>query len=292
LEQIAQAIIVTLSRLNFWSVLDILIVASIIFGGFSLLRGTSAFSVLYGILLLMVAVLVVVSLPQLVVLNWLLANALPVLSIAVLILFQPELRRAMERIGRFGVLINRPLYAQTSPGVSKTIDEISRAMRLLSERRYGALVVIERETGLQEYADTGVEINGIVSADLLLTLFFPNSPLHDGAIVVRGDRVMAASAVLPLSENPSGMQFGTRHRAALGISELTDALVIVVSEQTGTISFINNGRIVRNMDESKLRRVLTGLYRSGPHEVLLPWPKRKVTGAKSDQAVTRLGLKR
>jgi diadenylate cyclase len=202
------------------------------------------------------------------------------------------LRRAMERIGRFGVLINRPLYAQTSPGVSRPIEEICRAMRRLSERRYGALVVVERETGLQEYAETGVEINGIVSAELLLTLFFPNSPLHDGAVIVRGDRVIFASAVLPLSESPSGMQFGTRHRAALGISELTDALAIVVSEETGTISFVNNGRIVRNMDENKLRKVLTVLYRSGPHEVMLPWPKKKDAEAKGDQNLGRLGLKR
>ncbi len=292
MEQIAQGILVSVSRLNFWSILDIVIVAIIIFGALSLLRGTSAFSVLYGIVLLMVAVLVVASLPQLVVLNWVLGNALPILSVAVLILFQPELRRAMERIGRFGVLINRPLHSQGMPGVSRTIDEICRATRRLSDRRYGALIVLERETGLQEYAETGVEINGIVSAEFLLTLFFPNSPLHDGAVIIRGDRVAAASSVLPLSETSIDVQVGTRHRAALGITERSDALAIVVSEETGTISFANNGRIVRHLDENKLKKVLTLLYRSGPHEVMLPWPKRKEPQGKPDQGPVKLGAKR
>ena len=275
MEQLAQGVLVTIARLNLWSVLDILIVAIIIFGVLSLLRGTSAFSVLYGILLLMVAVLVVISLPQLAVLNWLLGNSLPILSIAALILFQPELRRAMERIGRVGVLINRPLTVQSVQGVSRTVDEICRATRRLAERRYGALIVLERETGLQEYAETGVTIDGSVSAELLLTLFYPNAPLHDGAVIVRGDRVLEAGTVLPLSDNLVDYQLGTRHRAALGITERTDALAIVISEETGTISFANNGRIVRHLDENKLRKVLTVLYRSGPHEVLLPWPRKK-----------------
>lgn len=292
MEQVAQVILVTISRLNLWSFLDILFVAMIIFGALSLLRGTSAISVLYGILVLLVAVLIVVSLPQLVVLNWLLGNALPIVSIAVLILFQPELRRAMERIGRFGVLINRPLYAQTTLGVSRTIDEICRATRRLAERRYGALLVLERETGLQEYAETGVGINGIVSAEFLLTLFFPNSPLHDGAIIIRADRVVAASAVLPLSENPNDYQLGTRHRAALGITERTDALAIVVSEETGTISFVNNGRIVRHLDDGKLKKVLTVLYRSGPYEAMLPWPKKRGSQGSAEQAAARSGIKR
>lgn len=292
MEQVLQGILLTVSRLNFWSILDIAIVAVIIFGVLSLIRGTSAFSVLYGIVLLMVAVLVVVSLPQLAVLNWLLGNSLPILSIAMLILFQPELRRAMERIGRFGVLINRPLYTQATPGVSKTIDEICRATRRLSERRYGALIVLERETGLQEYAETGVGINGIVSAEFLLTLFFPNSPLHDGAVIIRGDKVIAASAVLPLSENPSDFQLGTRHRAALGITECSDALAIVVSEETGTISFANNGRIVRHLDESKLQKVLTLLYRVGPHEVMFRWSKKKEAQGKGEQGPAKIGAKR
>lgn len=292
MEQFAQGILLVLLRLNFWSILDIFFVAAIIFGALSLIRGTSAFSVLYGIVLLMLAVLVVISLPQLIVLNWLLGNSLPILSIAVLILFQPELRRAMERIGRLGVLINRPLYSQANPGVSRTVDEICRAIRRLAEFRYGALIVLERETGLQEYAETGVGIDGIVSTEFLLALFFPNSPLHDGAVIIRGDKVASASSVLPLSENPSDYQLGTRHRAALGITEITDALAIVVSEETGIVSFANNGRIVRHLDENKLRKVLMVLYRSGPHEVALPWPKRKGAKGKTDQAAIRLGMKR
>lgn len=230
---------------------------------------------MYGIVFLMLAVLIVSSLPQLVMLNWLLGNSLPILSIAVLILFQPELRRAMERIGRVRGWLNRPLGIPVGQGVSKTIDEIARAARRLSERRYGALIVLERETGLQDYAETGVEIDGIVSAEFLLTIFYPNSPLHDGAVIIRGDRVLAAGCLLPLSENLVDYQFGTRHRAALGISEQTDAICVVVSEETGTISFANNGRMVRHLDDSKLRKVLTVLYHLTSHESALPWQRKK-----------------
>ncbi len=273
--QIVQEAVSAISRLSLWSVLDILIVAVIIFGVLLLFRGTSAVSILYGIVLLLVSLLVVSSIPDLVVLNWVLGNSLPILSIAVLILFQPELRRAMERIGRVGIWINRPLAAPGALGMSNTIEEVCRAVKRLAERRYGALIVLERETGLQEYAETGVSIDGIVTAELLLTLFYPNSPLHDGAVIVRGDRVVSAASVLPLSENLVDFQLGTRHRAAIGITERTDAISVVVSEETGTISFANNGRIVRYLDEGRLRKVLMVLYRSAPYEGLLKWPRRK-----------------
>ncbi|MCL5962089.1 MAG: diadenylate cyclase CdaA [Chloroflexi bacterium] len=274
--QIVQDAVTAVSRLSFWSMLDILIVAIIIFGVLLLFRGTSAVSVLYGIVLLLVAVLVVSSIPELVVLNWVLGNSLPILSIAILILFQPELRRAMERIGRFGIWINRPLGSPPTPGMSKTVEEICRAAKRLAERRYGALIVLERETGLQEYAETGVLIDGVVTAELLLTLFYPNSPLHDGAVIVRGERVVSAASVLPLSENLVDYQLGTRHRAAIGITERTDAISVVISEETGTISLANNGRMVRHLDEGRLRKVLTVLYRSTPYESLLKWPRRKL----------------
>ncbi len=126
----------------------------------------------------------------------------------------------------------------------------------MSERRWGALIVIERETGLHEYTDSGVQLDALVSSELILSLFFPNSPLHDAAVVVHGDRVVAAGCVMPLSESPLDSSMGTRHRAGLGITELTDALSIVVSEETGIITLMNNGRMVRHLDESKLRKVL------------------------------------
>jgi diadenylate cyclase len=272
--QLPSEVVTALDRITFWSVLDILIVAIIIYGLLSLFRGTSAFSALYGIGLLLLAVAVVNTLPGLVMLNWLLGNLLPFLSIGLLIVFQPELRRAMERIGRVRGLLSRPLTAGDHESIEHAIAEIARACRRLSERRYGALIVIERETGLHEYTDTGVRLDALVTTELLLTLFFPNSPLHDAAVIVHGDRVVAAGCVMPLSESPLESSMGTRHRAGLGITERTDALSIVVSEETGIITLMNNGRMVRNMDEGKLRKVLGGLLiPPTPHTFRL-WPRR------------------
>ncbi|MCL5075892.1 MAG: diadenylate cyclase CdaA [Chloroflexi bacterium] len=274
--QLIQVVFSTLARLSVWSVIDILLVAIIIYGVLSLFRGTSALTLLYGLFLLLGAVLIVNSLPQLVMLNWLLRNTLPILSIALLIIFQPELRRAVERIGRFRGLFYRPFTIPGALAIPKSIDEVSRACQQLADQRYGALLVLERSTGLQEYTETGVEINGTVSAELLLTLFYPNSPLHDGAVIIRGDRVVAAGCVLPLSENTVNYQLGTRHRAAVGITEQTDALSIIVSEESGAISLANNGRLVRDLNEDKLRKVLSVLYRSPSYYESLPlfWPRR------------------
>ncbi|TAK23274.1 MAG: TIGR00159 family protein [Chloroflexota bacterium] len=249
-----------LGRASVWSAFDVAIVAIIIYGLLTLFRGTSAFSVLYGIAFLVGALLIVRGLPRLVVLNWLLTNTLSVLSIALLIVFQPELRRAAERIGRIRGLINRPLGAQETQGVEKAIDDIARACRRFAERRQGALIVLERETGLQEYAETGVIVDGQVSTEFLLQIFYPNSPLHDGAVIIHGDRLVAAGSVLPLSSNSLDGSLGTRHRAAIGITEQSDALAVVVSEETGIISLANNGRLVRNLNEAKLRKVLGLIY--------------------------------
>ncbi len=224
--------------------------------------------------MLLLAVAVVSTLPGLVMLNWLLSNLLPFLSIGLLIVFQPELRRAMERIGRIRGLLSRPLTAGDHENIERTIAEIARACRRLSERRYGALIVIERETGLHEYTDTGVGLDAIVTSELLLTLFFPNSPLHDAAVIVHGDRVVAAGCVMPLSESPLDSSMGTRHRAGLGITERSDALSIVVSEETGIITLMNNGRYVRNMDEGKLRKALGGLLTPPTPHTFRWWPRR------------------
>ena len=273
--QLVELVNSTLWRLTFWGIVDILVVAVIVYGFLGLFRGTSAFSVLYGIALLLAAVAMVSSLPHLLVLNWLLHNSLPYLAIALLIVFQPELRRAMERIGRIRGLLSRPLGSADSDNIRRAVNEIARACRRLSDRRYGALIVLERETGLQEYVDTGVTIDGVVSAELLLAIFFPNSPLHDLAVVVHGDRLVAAGCVLPLSESHMDGQLGTRHRAALGITEQTDAVSIIVSEETGTISLANNGRMVRNLDEAKLRKVLSILYGPGPNNPWMAWRSRR-----------------
>jgi diadenylate cyclase len=274
MEQLVQIALATLARLDVWSVLDIIIVAAIIYGVLSLFRGTTALTVLYGIVFLMAAVIVVGALPQLAVLNWLLRNALPFLTLALLIMFQPELRRAMERIGRVRELLYPAIGYQGAQGLPRTIEEVAKACRWLSERRYGALIVLERNTGLQEYAESGVLIDGLVSMECLLTVFFPNSPLHDGAVIIRGDRIAAAGCLLPLSGNTADYQLGTRHRAALGVTEATDAISVVVSEETGVISLANNGRLVRNLDENKVKRVLSILLRSPGYENLFPWPRR------------------
>jgi len=265
------------------------IVAIIIYGLLSLFRGTSAFSALYGIGLLLVAVAVVNSFPGLVMLNWLLRNLLPFLSFGLLVVFQPELRRAMERIGRVRGLFRRPLTARDQESIERTIAEVARSCRRLSERRYGALLVFERETGLHEYTDTGVQLDARVTSELLQTLFFPNSPLHDAAVVIHGDRVIAAGCVMPLSENPLDSSIGTRHRAGLGITELTDALSVVVSEETGIISLANNGRMVRNLDEGKLRKVLGVLLAPPAQRTVFHWPggKSPPAGAEASDGADR-----
>jgi diadenylate cyclase len=275
LTQLGELLSSTFWRLNLWSIIDILVVAVLFYGFLSLLRGTSAFSVLYGIALLLVAVGIVSGLPNLAVLNWLLTNALPLLSLALIVVFQPELRRAMERVGRVRGWLSRPLGTADSEGITRAINELARACRRMSERRHGALIVLERETGLQEYTDTGVPVDGVSTAELLLTIFFPNSPLHDLAVIMHGDRIVAAGCVLPLSESALDSQLGTRHRAALGITEISDAVSVIVSEETGTISIANNGRMVRNLDEMKLRKILGILYGPGPQNTWLNGRRRR-----------------
>lgn len=283
---LAQSFVSTISRITFWSVIDILIVAVLIYSVLSLFKGTTAFSVLYGIILLFIAITFISSAPGLVMLNWLLRNSLPFVSVALIILFQPELRRAMERIGRLRPMLNSPLGAQFAHGTTKAIEDIALTCRRLAERRWGALVIFERRTGLQEYADTGVRVDGTVSLEFLLTVFFPNSPLHDGAVIVHGDRVVAAGCLLPISENTSHQELGTRHRAALGITELTDAIAIVVSEETGIISIANNGRLVRNLDENKIKKVLTLLYgqQYGENPFVGLWQRRRPGKGPSNSA--------
>jgi len=252
MSELAQILSTAFVRLDLRSFLDIFIVALILYLVLILLRGTTAMSLLRGIITILVFVLIVGNVFQLTVLNWLVRNSITALLVAIPIIFQPELRRALERIGRTGLR-----GSSSYRGGEELIDSIAFACRKLADRRYGALIVIERETGLQEYADTGIEIDGIVTTELLVNIFFPNSPLHDGAVILRDNRLVAASCVLPLSENPGGEQsLGTRHRAAIGIAERTDALSLVVSEETGMISVANNGRLVRNVDESRLRRFL------------------------------------
>lgn len=251
LESIAEQI-----RLS--SLLDIAIVALLIYWLFSLIRGTRAVSLVIGVSVLF-AVYAAAQLLGLGLLSWILQNGAVVGIFALVVVFQPELRRALERIGRVGSF-GWLLSPADRRSVERVAREVSHAAGSLSAEGHGALIVLERETGLGEIAETGVTINGELSADLLRTIFTPKSALHDGAVVVRGEQVLAAGAVLPLAETIlQSERFGTRHRAALGITEQTDAVVVVVSEENRQISLVERGRIVRALSESQLERALRSL---------------------------------
>jgi diadenylate cyclase len=275
-----QSILAATTRFDVGSIVDVAIVAALIYGVLILIRGTVAERMLLGIAILLVATAVIGSVLNLAMLSWLVRNVGPFILIAALLSFQPELRRALEQVGRAGSWIPHGAHVT---GTARTIDAVAAAATRLSERRWGALMVLEKETGLNEFVQTGVVLDGLVGVELLLSLFFPNSPMHDGAVIIRGDRVVAAGAVLPLAEAAGvGHSLGTRHRAALGITEQTDAVVVVVSEETGQISIAHNGRMVRNLDEAKLRKVLGILYRPGRSDTpFFPfgWVRGKRVGA-------------
>lgn len=265
-----ETILTTLSRLDARSVIDILIVAAIVYWILSLIQGTSATALVRGMITLILIAAILGNVFDLVVLNWVLRNSIPALLVSIPILFQPELRRALERLGRTSRLFAR--NNTSSDDLVLAMEQVAIACRRLADRKWGALIVLERETGLGEYIDTGVQIDGLISVDFLMSIFFPNSPLHDGAVVTHGDRVVAAACLLPLTDvNLSDQHLGTRHRAGVGITERTDAVSVIVSEETGIISLANSGRIVRNLDESKLKKILPALLRPPDAADWLPW---------------------
>ncbi len=245
------------SRLNVASVIDILLVTLVFLGLFYLVRGTRAVILLRGILLVAFVAVLASTFLNLTAFNWLIRNSIPALLVAIPVIFQPELRRAFERLGRPRNWIG----ARATDSATKFLLTLSRAAGTLGRQMCGALIILEGRTGLQEYIDTGIKIDAEVSVDLLLTIFNKHTNLHDGAVIVRDERILAASCMLPLSENPDvDRDLGTRHRAALGITESTDAIAIVVSEETGGIAVAHNGRLIRNLDEGNLNRLLTNLY--------------------------------
>jgi diadenylate cyclase len=243
----------TLHRLDLRALLDITLIAAVIYWLLLWLRGTSAMSLLRGVAIVAAVCLALGNLFDLTVVNWLLRNSLTALLVAIPIIFQPELRRALERVGRAGMRTWRSRAPQE--GLPTAVTESARQC---SELRHGALVVLEGETGLQDYVATGVPLDAVPSAALLVAIFYANSPLHDGAVIVREGRIAAAHCTLPLAEAADGMHLGTRHRAALGISERTDAIAVVVSEETGEISLASNGRLLRPLDPARLLGFLEG----------------------------------
>lgn len=247
-----------LSRIDLRAIIDILSVTLIFYWLLWVIQGTRAAQLVRGLAILIVAVVGAANLLQLQALNWLLSRALPALIVAIPVVFQPELRRALERLGHTGAWLRAPLSSHEVQ-TEEAIEEITRAVAQLARLRYGALIVIERETGLQDYADRGIPLDATLTQQLLVNIFFPNSPLHDGAVIIRGNRIIAAGCVLPLSENLSDPQLGTRHRAGVGITEESDAVAIIVSEETGHISLAVNGRLYRGLDSERLRRALRTL---------------------------------
>jgi diadenylate cyclase len=246
-----------LGRVGPKEVIDVVAVAFILYQLLRLVRGTQAMQLIVGLVVLGIIGVASVQL-NLILLGWLFQNAAPIAVLAIVILFQPELRRVLDQVGRIGH-IGRPLSAFNPQLFNRSVAEAIRAAERLASRRIGALIAFEREVGLEDYAATGVRINGDLSAEFLQSLFFPNSPLHDGAVIVRSNTILAAGCLLPLADEATVRdRLGTRHRAAIGLSLASDALILVVSEETGGISVVENGRITRNLDPDGLRRRLSG----------------------------------
>src|SRR5256885_7153756 len=253
LQQLQIQLLDVLHHIGWIEVIDVVVVTVVLYQLLRLLRGTQGLQVLLGLVLFAV-IGVLANQFNLILLGWLFRNGIFFIVIAVLIMFQPELRRALDQVGRLGRL-GGPL-TRRNPGLhNQAMSEAIRAAERLSLKRTGALIALEREVGLEDYASTGVRINGEVSAEMLQSIFYPDSPLHDGAVIVRGNKILAAGCLLPLPEEGIVRErLGTRHRAAVGLSMASDALVVVISEETGSISVIEEGKITRNLDGDGLRQ--------------------------------------
>lgn len=244
----------TLERLDAAAALDIFIIAAVTFALLMALRGTTAMTLLRGGVAVICLLFLFGQVLDLSVVNFILRNSLPGLVLGIIVIFQPEVRRALERAGRTSVRAwlsngDRSLEAET---VATAVIELSR-------RRHGAIIVLERGTGLEDYIETGVRLDAELSAQLLLGIFFPNSPLHDKAVIVHDQRIVAACCTLPLAEGAGTARMGTRHRAGLGITERTDAVSVVVSEESGGISVASDGRLIRLRDDTRVRPTLEAL---------------------------------
>lgn len=249
-----RAFVDTLRSAGPWGVFEIALLTLAIWSLLLFARGTTAMSLLRGIGIVLISALALANFFDLPVLNWLLRNSLTGLILMVSIVFQPEIRRGLERVGRTGLHAIRGREADEA-----LISILTNACSELARRRHGALIVLERETGLEEYIRAGRRLDAAPSEALIEAIFFRNAPLHDGALIVRGDQLAAAACTLPLSEALLPQQYGTRHRAALGITERTDALSIVVSEETGDLALACDGRLTAVADAGALRAGLSAL---------------------------------
>ena len=237
---------------GYWeTILEIVILWGVFYTIFLLLRDTVAEQVLKGVIIITIVVMLTRGL-NLVIINWLLTRLLAISVIAFLIIFQPETRRGLAKIGRLGIF----------SGGREVLSEIAKAAVVLSKKRIGALIAIERETGLMRYVESGVGIDSKVTSELINTIFTQSTPLHDGGMIVAEQRIEAVACLFPLTQSPSiPRSMGTRHRAAIGLSEETDAVVVVVSEETGNISIAVGGRITREMDPKNISKFLEGVFK-------------------------------
>ena len=243
-----------LSTITILDALDIFIVAVILYKVYEMLQDTRAITLVKGVLVLL-GVTIICSWMELHVISWLLQKCVTLLFVALPIVFQPELRRALEHLGQGKFLA--PSVTLDDDEARSVVNELAKAVKVLSANKIGALLVIERDMGLNDISATGIQIDGLITSDFLMNVFIPNTPLHDGAVVIRGKRLIAAGCLLPLTENRGlSTELGTRHRAAIGLSEQCDALIVVVSEETGTISVAENGHIMRHLDIDRLKAVL------------------------------------
>lgn len=229
------------------NLLDILVVWFVFYELIMLLRGTKAIQLLRGIIFIVLIKIVSVYVGFTTV-SWLMDQVINWGVIALIIIFQPEIRRGLEHIGRGSVFVRN---RQMNEAENKMIEALDKAIQYMSKRRIGALITIQMDTGLEDYIETGIELNADITGELLINIFIPNTPLHDGAVIIRDNKIAVAAAYLPLSEsNLIPKELGTRHRAAVGISEVTDALTVVISEETGEVSITKNNELLRNMDQN------------------------------------------
>jgi diadenylate cyclase len=237
--------------------IEIFVLAMMFYYVFRLFKGTRGAAILTGLIVVFGVLYAITSLSHLDILNWLLSRLMLYISLAFLVIFQPEIRRALSKLGRQSTWRSTGISSQKN-----LVDPIMQTVQLLSKRKIGALIAIEREIGMRAVQDTGTSMNSAVSAELLSTIFFPHTPLHDGGVIISGDRICAAGCLFPLSQKAElSKTLGTRHRAAIGITEETDAIVVVISEETGAVSVAYNGRLRRGLSEDRLRRVLSSMLR-------------------------------
>ncbi|MBQ3855045.1 MAG: diadenylate cyclase CdaA [Anaerovibrio sp.] len=247
-----------LGTVGIWDLVDVLIVAIIFYKVYEMLKDTRAITLVKGLVVLMI-VTMIASVMELHVISWLLQKTVTLLFVALPIVFQPELRRALERLGqgKFLGMDNRLNMEEAN----SLVNEIDKAVFNMADKKIGALLVVEKNVGLNEIIDTGIKIDALVTSEFLMNVFIPNTPLHDGAAIIRGKRLVAAGCYLPLTDDRTlGTELGTRHRSAIGLSEQCDAVIIIVSEETGVVSIAENGRIQRYMNHDSLRQRLRPLF--------------------------------